>query len=164
MPVHIHLQPAAEPDVPVLLGLIRALAEYERLAGEVVATEAGLRAALFGERPCAEAVLAYAGETPVGYAVYFRTFSTFLGRPGLYLEDIFVLPGWRRHGIGRRLLGHVARMAAARGAGRLEWSVLDWNDPALRFYRALGARRLDGWTVYRLDGDALARLASDAAD
>jgi GNAT superfamily N-acetyltransferase len=163
MPADLRIDAATSGDVTTLLGLIKALADYEHLSSAVVATEASLRAALFGDPPRAEAVLAHVGGTAVGYAVYFHTYSTFLGRTGMYLEDVFVLPEWRRKGIGRRLLRHVAELAVARGCGRLEWSVLDWNEPAIRFYQSLGARPLDEWTVYRLTGDALTRLAVDPA-
>jgi GNAT superfamily N-acetyltransferase len=158
----IRIEPATAADAPVLLALIRGLAEYERMTAECVATEAALRESLFGGRPAAEAVIARAGPEPVGFALYFHNYSTFLARRGLYLEDLFVRPEWRGRGIGKRLLAHVARVAGERGCARLEWSVLDWNEPALRFYRALGAAALDGWTVHRLTGEALARLAAAA--
>ena len=154
----IRIQPATPADVPLVLALIRELAEYERLTQEVVASESLLHEALFGERPAAEAVLAVAGDQPVGFALWFQTFSTFLARRGLYLEDLYVRPAWRGQGIGRALLGHLARVAVARGCGRIEWSVLDWNEPAIRFYRSLGARPMDEWTVFRITGDALASL------
>jgi GNAT superfamily N-acetyltransferase len=154
----IRIEPATERDVPVVLRLIRDLAEYERLAHEVRASEGLLREALFGEDPAAEAVIAYAGDEPVGFALWFYTFSTFLARRGLYLEDLFVVPAWRGQGVGRALLTHLGRIALARGCGRMEWSVLGWNDPAIRFYRSLGARPMDEWTVYRLTGDALEDL------
>lgn len=154
----IRIEPATERDVPDILRLIRELAKYERLADEVVASEGTLRRALFGTEATAEAVLAWAGDRPVGFALWFYTFSTFLGRRGLYLEDLFVVPEWRGRGAGRALLAHLARRAVARGYGRIEWSVLDWNEPAIRFYRAIGARPLDEWTVYRLTGEALADL------
>ena len=149
-----------ERDLALILRLIKGLAEYEKLAHEVTATEAGLRESLFGERPSAEVLIGYAGPEPAGFAVFFQNFSTFLGQPGLYLEDLFVVPEWRAHGLGRQLLAHVARIAVERGCGRLEWSVLDWNEPAIRFYQGIGARAMDEWTVYRLTGDALRRLAS----
>lgn len=147
-------------DVPVILDLIRALGDYERLAHEVVATEQDLHRWLFGPRPAAEVVLAREGVEVVGFALFFHNFSTFLGQPGLYLEDIFVKPQWRGHGVGRRLLVHLAALAVERGCGRMEWSVLDWNGPALGFYRRLGARVMDDWRICRLTGDQLARLAS----
>ena len=153
------IEPATERDVPVILRMIKALAEYERLSHAVVATEAGLRAALFGPRPAAEVVIGYAGDEPAGFAVFFPSFSTFLGKPGLYLEDLFVEPRWRRRGLGRKLLKYVAGVAAARGCGRLEWAVLDWNEPAIEFYLGIGATPLDEWTVFRLTGEGLSRLA-----
>jgi GNAT superfamily N-acetyltransferase len=155
----VRIDAVREQDVALLLRLIEALADYERLSGEVVATEAMLRHALFGPRPSAEAVLAYVGPDAVGFAAWFYNYSTFVGRPGLYLEDIFVQPEWRGRGIGRALLRHLARLAVARGCGRMEWAVLDWNEPAIRFYRSLGAQAMDGWTVYRLTGAALKQLA-----
>lgn len=156
--VAVEIRPATERDVPAILTLIRALAEYEKLAHEVVATEDRLRGSLFGNAPAAEALMAWAGDDAVGFALYFRSFSTFLGRPGMYLEDLFVEPAWRGRGIGRALLSRVARTAVERGFGRLEWAVLDWNEPALGFYRRLGAEPLDEWTVYRVTGGALVRL------
>jgi GNAT superfamily N-acetyltransferase len=154
---------ATEHHVPLLLTLIKELAEYERLSHEVVATEASLRAALFGDVPRARALLAHDGLEPVGFALYFYSFSTFLGRAGLYLEDLFVRPAWRRRGVGRQLLRTLAEIAVREGCGRVEWSVLDWNEPAIRFYESIGARPMDDWTVYRLTGDALGRFASDAS-
>ena len=156
----ISITPATEQDVPSIVSLIKELAEYERLSHEVVATEADLKAALFGEIPRARALLARAGAEPVGLALYFYNFSTFLGRTGLYLEDLFVRPAWRRQGVGRGLLVALADVAVRDGCGRVEWSVLDWNEPAIRFYRSIGARPMDEWTVYRLTGDALSRFAS----
>lgn len=158
----IRIEPATERDVPLVLSLIKALAEYEQLAHEVVATEEGLRRTLFGPGARAEVSIAYAGTEPIGFAVWFHNYSTFLGRAGLYLEDLFVSPQWRGRGVGRRLLAYVARIAVNRGCGRMEWSVLNWNEPALGFYRKLGARAMDDWTVYRLTGDALSRLASES--
>ena len=152
---------ATEGDVPVILRFIRELAEYEKLAHEVVATEDGLRESLFGPRRVAEAAIAYAGDDAAGFALWFQTFSTFLGRPGIYLEDLYVTPAWRQCGLGRRLLAHVARAAVERG-GRMEWSVLDWNELALGVYRRIGAKPMDEWTVHRLTGDALRRLAASA--
>src|SRR5262245_16583568 len=147
------LAAAAIEDVPVVLSLIKALADYEQLADQVKATEADLRAALFGPKPAAEVIIGYAGDEPAGFALYFQSFSTFVGRPGLYLEDIFVKPEWRKQGLGRQLLARLAQLAVERGYGRMEWSVLNWNETALRVYRAAGARPLTGWTVYRLSGD-----------
>jgi GNAT superfamily N-acetyltransferase len=155
----IRIEAVREQDVPLLLRLIKALADYERLSGEVVATEALIRDALLGRTPSAEAAIAYAGADAVGFAVWFYNFSTFVGRPGLYLEDLFVLQEWRGRGIGRALMGHLARLAVARGCGRMEWAVLDWNEPAIGFYHSIGAQAMDGWTVYRLTGDALTRVA-----
>jgi GNAT superfamily N-acetyltransferase len=160
----IRIEAATERDVPVLLRLIGELAEYERLAHEVQASEDLLRDALFGPQPSSEAVLAFAGGEAVGFALWFHSFSTFLARRGLYLEDLFVVPAWRGRGVGRALLTHLARIAVARGCGRMEWSVLDWNEPAIRFYRSIGAKPMDEWTVYRLTGDALARLGRPGRD
>jgi GNAT superfamily N-acetyltransferase len=158
-PDRLRIDPATEHDVPVILTLITALADYEHLSDQVVADEPSLRASFFGPNPSAEVVIARLGAEPVGFAVWFHNYSTFLGRRGLYLEDLFVLPAWRGRGVGRALLTYLARVAVARKCGRLEWSVLDWNEPALRFYRSVGAEAMDGWTVYRLAGDALTRLA-----
>jgi len=157
----LRIEAATERDVPVILELINGIAEYERLSHEVVATEDSLRESLFGARPGAEVAIGYAGSEAVGFAVYFHNYSTFLGRAGLYLEDLFVKPQWRRRGFGRQLLAHVAWVAVERGCGRLEWAVLDWNEPAIRFYKNLGARPMDEWTVYRMTGEALERLARD---
>ena len=157
--MNIRIEPAQERDVPLILELIRGLAEYERMSDQVVATEAGLREALFGAQPSAEVIVAYADDRPAGFALFFHNFSTFLGRRGLYLEDLFVTPEFRRLGIGRRLLTELARIAVGRGCGRFEWSVLDWNAPAIEFYKRLGARPLDEWTIFRVTGDALTRLA-----
>lgn len=158
----IRLTPAAPADVPLILDFIRELAAYEQLAHEVAATGPLLHTALFGADRVVSAVVARANGEPAGFALYFFNFSTFLGRPGVYLEDLFVRPAWRRQGIGRRLLAYVARVAVERGCGRMEWSVLDWNDTALRVYRAIGARPLDEWTVQRLTGGALEALAADS--
>lgn len=155
------IEPATENDIPLILTFINGLAQYEGLAHEVDATEDKLRESLFGQRANAEAVIAYSATEPVGFAVFFHTYSTFLGRSGLYLEDLFVLPEWRGQGVGRRLLGFVASIAVKRDCGRLEWSVLNWNESAIRFYRALGARPMEDWTVYRLAGEALERLSAD---
>ncbi|MDF1562314.1 MAG: GNAT family N-acetyltransferase [Deltaproteobacteria bacterium] len=157
----IEIRPARAGDAGSLLQLIQALAEYERLAHEVSATEADLRATLFGERPGAEVLLAFDAQgAPIGYALFFPTYSTFLARPGLWLEDLFVLPEQRGRGVGRALLSRVAaRAVALHPEGRLEWSVLDWNEPALRFYAALGARPLSDWTTQRLVGEDLHLLA-----
>jgi GNAT superfamily N-acetyltransferase len=154
------IEPATERDLPLILRFIRELAAYERLEHDVTATEEILRTSLFGSHPAAEVVIAYADAEPAGFAVYFQTFSTFLGLPGVYLEDVYVSPAWRGLGLGRRLLAHVARVAVDRGYGRMEWSVLDWNELALDVYRKIGARPMDEWTVHRLVGAALSNLAS----
>jgi GNAT superfamily N-acetyltransferase len=145
--------------VPVIAELIRGLARFEKLGHEVVMTEELLAAGLFGARPYAEVVLAEDDGRPVGFALFFHNFSTFLGRPGIYLEDLFVLPEHRGKGIGRTLLAHLARLAVERGCGRMEWAVLDWNRDAIQFYERLGARPNSDWTVYRLTGEALTGLA-----
>ena len=147
-------------DVPQILALIRELAQYEQLANEVVATEDLLEQTLFGERRTTEVILADSRGEIVGFALFFHSYSTFLGRPGIYLEDLFVKPAHRSKGIGKALLAHIARLALERKCGRLEWSVLDWNEPAIRFYRSLGAVPMDGWTVHRVTGGALRRLAA----
>ncbi len=160
----ITLRPARVEDAGLILRFIRGLAEYERLESEMVATEALIRATLFEvEVPTAEVVLAFVDETePAGFALFFHNYSTFLGKPGIYLEDLFVLPELRGHGVGKRLLAHLAKLAVERDCGRLEWSVLDWNEPAIKFYKSLGAEPMDGWTVNRLTGEALTKLAADA--
>lgn len=156
------LRPATVADVPEILALIRELAEFERLTDEVVADEAALRTTLFGPRPAAEVVMAEdAAGAVIGFALFFPTYSTFLARPGLYLEDLYVRPHARGAGVGEALLRHLAGLAVARGYGRFEWSVLDWNEHALRFYRRLGAVAMDGWTVQRVTGPALHALAGD---
>ena len=151
-----------EADVPLILRFIRELAEYEKLLDTVTATEDSLRASLFGPNPAAEVVIAYAGDEPAGFALFFQSFSTFVGRPGLYLEDLYVRPDWRGRGLGRRLLTHLARIAVDRNYGRMEWSVLDWNEQAIAVYRKVGATPMDEWTVQRLTGNALRALASEA--
>jgi GNAT superfamily N-acetyltransferase len=159
------IRPAAASDVPAILELIRALAVYEKLGHTVAASEDGLREALFGSRPVAEVLLACeygaAGEECAGFALFFPNFSTFLGRPGLYLEDLFVKPEFRGRGIGRALLTSLARIARGRSYGRMEWSVLDWNTPAIGFYKRLGAIPMEEWTTMRLTGDALEQLAGE---
>lgn len=155
----ITLRPATRADIPQILEFIRGLAEYEKLTHEAVATPALLETHLFGERPAAEVVIADVDGHPAGFALFFHSFSTFLGQPGLYLEDLFVLPRHRGLGIGKRLMVHLAQLAVARGCGRFEWSVLDWNAPAIRLYRSLGAVGLDEWTVQRVTADALQALA-----
>jgi len=156
------IRSATRDDVPVILQLIRDLATYERAPNDVTATEDELLRVLFADKPAAEVRLAFEGETPVGFAVFFHNFSTWLGRPGLYLEDLFVKPDYRGKGYGRALLVDLARIARDRGCGRMEWAVLDWNDPAIQFYRKLGAKPNDEWTVYRLTTDGIAALAGGA--
>lgn len=160
-PAHpkLQLRAATVDDVPQILAFIAELAEFEALAHEAVATEELLREQLFGPAPGAEVVMAEVGGAPAGFALFFHSFSTFLGRRGLYLEDLFVRPAFRGCGVGLALMVHLAGMAKARGCGRFEWSVLDWNADAIRFYRSLGARGMDGWAVQRVDGDALHALA-----
>jgi len=153
------IRSARVEDVPIILQLIRDLATYERAPDEVTATEEQLVDVLFGERPSAEVLLAFEGKSPVGFAVFFYNFSTWLGRPGLYLEDLFVKPEKRSKGYGRALLVYLAKIARDRGCGRMEWAVLDWNEPAIKFYHALGAKPMEEWTVFRLTRDRIARLA-----
>ena len=147
--------------MPVILSFIRQLAEYERLSHEAVMTEEVLRESLFGSRPAAEVLLGYSGDRPVAFAVFFHNFSTFLGRSGLYLEDLFVIPEMRGKGFGRALLVELAKIARERNCGRFEWAVLDWNEPAIKFYKAIGAVPMDEWTIFRVTGDALKRLAGE---
>jgi len=156
---NFEIRSARVEDVPLILELIRDLATYERAPDEVIATEEQLVAVLFGEKPVAEVLLAFEGKSPVGFAVFFHNFSTWLGRPGLYLEDLFVKPEKRGKGYGRALLVDLAKIARDRGCGRMEWAVLNWNEPAIKFYRALGAEPLNEWTVFRLTRDGIARLA-----
>jgi len=158
--VPYEILPARPEDVPLLLALVRELAEFERLLHEVRADEALLERHLFGPTPRAEAAIAWQGRDAVGFALWFHNFSTFLGRPGLYLEDLYVRPRHRGQGLGEALLRHVAACAVERDCGRLEWAVLDWNQRAIDFYRKLGAVAMDEWTVYRVTGDALPRLAA----
>lgn len=153
------IAPAAESDVPLILSFIRKLAEYEKLSHLVVATEENIREHVFGPNPVAEVLLAYWASEPVGLALYFRNFSTFLGQAGIYLEDLFVEPAHRGKGIGKALLQRLAEITVERGYGRLEWSVLDWNTPSIEFYRSLGAVPMDEWIGYRLSGAPLTRLA-----
>jgi len=158
----LRIDSASSADAPLILTLIRELAEYEKLSDQVTATEADLDRALFSDRPAAEAVVARLGGEAVGFALFFHTFSTFVGRPGLYLEDLYVRPAHRGRGVGRRLLAHLAALAVERGCGRFEWSVLDWNEPAIAAYRRAGAVPMDEWTVYRLTGEPLRALAAEA--
>jgi GNAT superfamily N-acetyltransferase len=157
---HLILRPAGHSDIDTVYDLIVALAEYERLRHRVTGTRELLETALFGPRPSAEAVIAELDSDPVGFALYFQTFSTFVCRPGLWLEDLFVVPEHRRAGIGRMLLSHLAGVAVKRGCARFEWSALNWNEPALKFYDALGAELLEEWRTLRLEGESLRALAA----
>ncbi len=157
------VRPATAGDVPLIRALIAELAAYERLADAAVATEDGLREQLFGAQPAAEVLIGEVDGQPAGFALFFHNFSTFLGKRGLYLEDLFVRPAFRGTGLGRRLMASLARIAVQRDCGRFEWSVLDWNAPAIGFYRGLGATGMDDWTVQRLEGDALHALAANGA-
>jgi GNAT superfamily N-acetyltransferase len=162
-PTHsLSVRPAAAADVDLVLGFIRELADYERLAHEVTATREQIHTALFGPRPYAEAVLGCIDGEPCGFALFFHNFSTFLGKPGLYLEDLYVRPSARGRGLGSYLLAWLAALALERDCGRFEWAVLDWNEPALKVYRSLGARAADDWTIQRVTGEALRQLAAKA--
>src|SRR5947199_7060545 len=165
-PENFDIRSASVEDVPIILQLIRDLATYERAPHEVTATEEQLIDVLFGQRPSAEVLLAFEGKSPVGFAVYFYNFSTWLGRPGLYLEDLFVKPEKRGRGYGRALLVELAKIARDRACGRMEWAVLNWNKPAIKFYRSLGAKPMNEWTVFRLTGQEIDELAksTDTAD
>jgi GNAT superfamily N-acetyltransferase len=156
----LEIRIATEADVPLILSFIKELAGYERLSHEVSATEDLLRKWLFGERQGAEVVVGYRGDEPAGFALFFHNFSTFLGRPGIYLEDLYVKPELRGQGVGRSMLAYLAKLAKERDYGRLEWSVLDWNEPAIELYKSIGAVPMDEWTVYRLTGEALDELAA----
>ena len=158
---HTSIRPATPADVPLILSLIRELAVYEKLEHAVSATEEGIRTALFGDRRIVEAVIASLDDEPAGFALFFTNFSTFLGKPGLYLEDLFVRPAARGAGLGRMMLEYLARLTVERGWGRMEWAVLDWNEPAIGFYRKLGAEPLADWTLFRVTGESLRRLAGD---
>ena len=160
MAATFEIEPATAVDVPVILQLIRELADYERAPDEVRATEPQLRQVLFGDCPAAHVLIGREGDEAVAFAVYFFNFSTWLGRPGLYLEDLFVRPALRGKGYGRALLVRLAQIAQERGCGRMEWAVLDWNEPAIQFYKKLGAKPMEEWTVFRLAGEGIARLAS----
>ena len=155
---NLRIVPATERDVAVILNFIRKLAEYEKLSHQVAATEELLRDTLFGGRRVAEVLIAYLGDEPAGFALFFHNFSTFLGRPGIYLEDLFVEPAHRGKGIGKALLTEIAKIARERNCGRLEWAVLDWNRPAIDFYRGLGAVPLEDWTLFRVTGEVLDNL------
>lgn len=156
----LRVRNASEEDVHLILDLIRELAEYEKLSHEVVATEDGLRRSLFGERPAAEVLIGEFEGRPAAFALFFHNFSTFLGKPGIYLEDLYVRPRFRGRGMGKAMLVRLAKLARERGCGRLEWSVLDWNEPSISFYESLGAVAMTDWTVYRVTGEALNSLAS----
>ena len=158
---NLRIESATSQDVPLILSFIKELADYERLSHAVTATEELLREALFGARPAAEVIIGYLNDVPVGFALFFQNFSTFVGRPGIYLEDLYVRPEVRGQGVGRALLAHLARLAVARRCGRLEWAVLDWNEPAIKFYRKLGAVAMDEWTIFRLTGEALEKFAGE---
>ncbi len=149
------IRPATPEDIPTIVALIKALADFEKLSHEVTGSPEDLRQSLFGERPYAEAVLAWVDETPAGMALFFHNFSTFLMKPGIYLEDLFVLPEYRRQGIGRALLVYVGKLARQRGCGRFEWNVLDWNTPAIEFYQSMGAELKHEWRLCRVTGQAL---------
>jgi GNAT superfamily N-acetyltransferase len=153
------IRPATPADTPTIVSLIRALADYENLAHEVELDEARLREHLFGPRPYAEVLMAEVDGRSVGFALFFHNYSTFLGRPGIYLEDLFVLPEYRGHGLGKALLAGLAKLAVERECGRLEWAVLDWNEPSIRFYESLGAVAKKEWIIYRTTGESLAKLA-----
>ena len=156
----LEIRAATEPDVPLILEFIRGLADYEKLADRVVATEAILRESLFGRRQYAEVLIAEADGDPAGFAIFFHNYSTFIGRPGIYLEDLFVKPQYRGLGYGKALLVRLAALARERNCGRVEWAVLNWNKPAIDFYESIGAVSMNEWTVYRLAGDALETLAA----
>ena len=159
----LHIRPASRADVPLILELIRALADYEKLAHACVATEQRLAETLFGDKPYAETLIAEWNGVPAGFALYFHNYSTFLAQPGIYLEDLFVQPELRGRGIGKALLVKLARIAEKRACGRLEWSVLDWNEPSIGFYKKLGAIPLDAWTNFRITGPGVAKLARGEA-
>ncbi len=156
------IRAANENDVAVILGLIKDLAEYEHLSHEVAATEEDIRQSLFGDRPVAQALIGEHEGIPISFALFFYNFSTFLGKPGIYLEDLYVQPEYRSNGFGRRMLAHIARLAKERNCGRFEWSVLDWNEPAIRTYDRLNATPMKEWILYRLTGEALNKLAGKA--
>lgn len=154
------IKQAKEEDVPLILSFIKKIAEYEKLSHEVIATEEILRESLFGEKPSAEVVFGYLNNEPVAYAVYFYNFSTFIGKKGLYLEDLFVLPELRGSGIGKKMLIYLIKKSVEENCGRMEWAVLDWNEPAIKFYKSLGAKPMDEWTTFRMDEEALRKIAT----
>jgi GNAT superfamily N-acetyltransferase len=163
-PKDFEIRPATEADTPLVLSFIKKLAVYEKLAHKVTATEDILRETLFGERRYAEVVIGYHGGAPVGFALFFHGYSTFLGKPGIYLEDLYVDEEHRGKGFGKALLVYLAKLTKERNCGRLEWAVLNWNEPSINFYKALGASPLNDWTVFRVTGDALDNLASERID
>lgn len=154
------IRPATREDTALILSFIQALADYEKLSHEVTATEEALHNTLFGEKPGAETLLAFEGDTPVGFALFFHNYSTFLAKPGIYLEDLFVKPAFRKNGYGRALLVRLAQIAVERACGRFEWAVLDWNKSSIDFYRSLGGRPMEDWSTFRLDGEQLKALGS----
>ena len=160
----LNIRPVAEADIPLVLEFIRDIAEYERLSDQVVADEAILRESFFGARAKAEGLIAEWADEPAAFAIYFENFSTFTGRPGLYLEDLFVKPTWRQHGIGRAMLVRLAQIAVERGCPRFEWVALDWNQNAIDFYEKIGAKQLNDWRIFRMEGDSIARLAAQVID
>ena len=160
-PESLRIEPATERDIPLILEFVRGLAEYEKHLDRVEATEDRIRKTLFGAEPAAQVVFAYDNDTPVGYAIFFYTYSSFVGLPGVYLEDLFVKPEARGKSVGRELLRYLARVAKEKGCSRIEWAVLNWNEPAIGFYKKLGAVPMDEWDVYRLSGTELDRLAAE---
>lgn len=160
----VRIRPSTAHDSALILGFIRELAAYEKLAHEVTATEQDIQTQLFGSAPKAECVIAELDGQAIGFALYFHNFSTFVGKPGLYLEDLYIKPEFRGRGCGRRLLGYLAKLAIERGCGRFEWAVLDWNTPAIRFYQSLGAQMMQTWRINRLSGGALQKLAAETRD
>lgn len=164
MPGILSIRPAIASDVPVILSLIQGLADYEKLSHEVIATEESLSKTLFGPHPCAEVLIGYVNGAPAGFALFFQNYSTFLAKPGLYLEDLYVQPQHRQLGLGKALVTTVARIAQERGCGRYEWTVLDWNTPAIQFYENLGAEMKSDWRIMRVTGDALTHMASLAPE
>jgi len=161
IPSHLTIREATEEDAATILSLIKDLAEYEKLSHEVTATEDDIRQSLFGDRPVAETLIGELDGVAISFALFFYNFSTFLGKPGIYLEDLYVKPDYRSNGFGRKMLAHIARLAKERNCGRFEWSVLDWNKPAIRTYDRLNARPMKEWILYRLTGEALIKLAQE---
>jgi GNAT superfamily N-acetyltransferase len=159
----LRIRSARPRDATLVLAFIRELAEYEKLSHEVVATERDIQTALFGEKPVAECLIAEVDDVAVGFALFFHNFSTFEGKPGLYLEDLYIKPAYRGRGYGRKMLAHLAKLAKQRGCARFEWAVLDWNAPAIRFYESLGAKIMQQWKINRLSGENLSRLAGESS-